>query len=238
VYTRPRAPPVRPARPSSPVNERIPIRRGRRISPFPPPEPCSRREVTTIIQRSPRGISPQTRLYPSSHPGPFRPHNVEIQTHNSIRERINRRKRIHSPETTSPPRSRKVRFVEGHEEIGGPVYFKSDSDSSSGSDSDCRPGSPPRASTQPRPRSRSRPSVVVVQPQRTSSARIIERSPRSSWPGGERRVSGLTPMGEMRGLSYRGQGRERQHVSSEGVMYEYREPRGQGRRVRDSRRYV
>jgi hypothetical protein len=80
--------------------------------------------------------------------------------------------------------------------------------------------------------------VVVVQPQRERSAIIVERSPRRSWAGGERRASGLTPGVGMRGPSYRGQGRERERVGSEGVMYEYREPRGQGGRVRDSRRYV
>lgn len=232
VYTRPK---TRPPRPPSPVNERVPPRRGRRTSPFPPASPSSRSEVIIIHQRNPRAISPQTRPYPSSQPVPSRPQHAEFQTHNSVRERISRRKRIHSPEATSPPRSRKVRFVEGHEEISGPVCSNSNSDSSSDSDSD----SPPRASSQPRPRSRSRsrlPVVVVVQPQRESSTRIVERSPRSIWAGGERRVSGLNA-GLMRGSgSNRGQGRER--VGSEGVMYVYREPRGQGRRVRDSRRYV
>jgi hypothetical protein len=251
VSTRPRA---RPARPSSPVNERVPIRRGRRISPFPPPAPTSRpapglgpgprpslRPEVTIIQRIPRAISPQAQPYTSSQPGPSRPQHAEILSHNSIRER---RKRIHSPETTSPPRSRKVRFVEGHEEIDGPpVYFNSDSDSSLDSSSDSgshrRPGSSSsRASIQPRPRSISRPPVVVVvQPRRENSARIVERRPgvSSSWAGGELRGSELNG-GVMRG-PYRGQGREQQRVGSEGVMYEYREPRGQGR-TRDYRRYV
>ncbi|KAF3392556.1 hypothetical protein F1880_008529 [Penicillium rolfsii] len=173
-----------------------------------------------MIQRKPRPTSPHSQSYPSSQPANSRPQYAEFLSHNSIRERINRRKRNHSPEATRQPRSRNVRFAEDHEEIGGPVHFSSDSDSDSSTDSDS--DSSGRASTQPRPRSRSPPRVVVVQPQRESSATIVERSPRDSGTGGV-----------MRGSSHRGQER----VRREGVMYEYREPRDQ-RRVRDFRRYV
>jgi hypothetical protein len=131
-------------------------------------------------------------------------------------------KRVHSPGLTCPPRSRKVRFREGHEEIAGPVYFNSDSDSSSDSESDYggHPG-PSRANTQsgPRPRSRYRP-VVVTQ--------IVERRPRDSQGGGETRER--VPTEDLRGSS-------QEQVGSGGVCYVVREPKNPERR-RDNRRHI
>ncbi|CEJ60871.1 hypothetical protein PMG11_09426 [Penicillium brasilianum] len=197
----------RPTRPSSPITEREPPRPGRYTSPHPP---------VTIIQPSPRVVSPQgTRGNTPSHPTTRRPHDAETTTHNSFRERMNR-KRVHSPGLTSLPRSRKVRFREGHEEIAGPVYFNSDSDSSSDSDSDSggHPG-PSQVNTRSRPRSRSGYGQVVV-------TQVVERRPRDSRGGGE--------TADLR----RGSLQER--VGSGGVCYVVREPKNPERR-RDYRRH-
>lgn len=237
AYTRPRP---RPARPSSPINEREPPRRGRYTSPVPvsvsappsKPGPNAHSRVN-IIQRNPRAVTSQTgRSYTTAQPTSSRPYYADIINHDSVRERINRnRNRIHSPELASPTRSRKVRFHEGHEEIGGPVYYDSNCGSSSASDSDCdsdyRPG-PSRVSTQPRPRPR---RVVIVHPRGGSPAGSVERH-----PGVERRR--VSPIGDVRREPCQGRGRERERAVSGGVMYEVREPRGVQGRVRDSRRYV
>lgn len=219
----------RPTRPSSPIRERGPLRPGRYISPGPIPRPRpSSRPPITIIQPTPRAVSPLTNQSNTpSHPTTRRPRDADIITHSSFRERMNR-KRIHSPKLSSPPRSRKVRFCEGHEEIPGPIWFNSDSDSSSDSDSasdsdsESRPG-PSRANTRSGPRPSPRYGPVVVN-------QIVERRPSGSQGGG----------GESRGRVSTGdvrRGSLQERVGREDVSYVVREPRDTGRR-RDFRRHI
>lgn len=215
-------PRARPTRPASPINERGPSRRGQ-YTPFAPvPRAGPSRQTVTIIQRNPRETAPRSTTTASASQAT----DVDIITHDSIRERINR-KRFHSP-LSSPLRLRKVRFREGHEEIDHPVYSTSDSDSDSESSSDSGSGSDSESesgldsASGPSPtgsfvRSRHRPPVVLRQPRRESPAAIVERRPGAG---------GVQAGDELRGSM---RGRQRERVGSEGVMYEYRQPRVQGR---------
>ena len=217
-------PRARPTRPASPIHERGPSRRGQYTPSAPSQRAGPSRQTVTIIQRNPRETAPRSTTTASA----SRATDVDIITHDSVRERINRN-RFHS--LPFPPlRLRKVRFREGHEEFDHPVYSSSESDSDSDSSSDSSSGSSSESesesgldgASEPSPtgsfvRSRHQPPVVVRQPRGDSPVEIVERRPGA---GGVQ--AGDVLRGSMRG-------RRRERVGSEGVMYVYREPRGQGR---------